>query len=100
MIPTHPPIAIDFMLAPHARWFAGVDSAGVPDAVVDSSLNAIFQMAAKQHHILCKTLKRHDDIEHVKQAENWPIRHYDWQVGWFYWRECGPTMDVEHVRSR
>ena len=100
MLPTDPPTAVDFMFAPNAEWFAAVDSAGIPDAYVDSILNATLQAAARVHGVMCRTLKRHDDIEHINRAKDWPIRHYEPRLGWFYWRECGPVMRHSETNGR
>jgi len=91
-IPESPPVAVDFMLIPNNAWLAAVDSSGLPDAHVDSVLDATFQAAAERHGVLCRPLKRHDDIEHINEAQHWPVKHYEPRIGLFLWRECGPVM--------
>lgn len=92
-----PPLAMEYMLVPNDGWQAAVDSAGFRDAYVDSILNLTFQSAAKRHHVICRPLKRHYSTKHIEDAMRWPIRHYEPQIGWFLWRECGP--EAGHVRT-
>ena len=95
--PQGPPLAMEYMLVPSNAWRAAVDSAGPPDSYVDSILNLTFQSAAKRHNVICRPLTRHYSQEHIDEGLRWPIRRYEPQVGWFLWRECGPSMDWDNV---